>query len=89
MDQGEKRKNTHFTTFQLDLDQVTLGADDLTEGIAFLVAGHPGGLLGIVRLGRVLTFHFRGKEQVFGGIRIGSGGLDDMAGHLGFSSSGK
>ena len=63
MEQGEKRKNTHFTTFQLDLDQVTLGADDLTEGIAFLVAGHPGGLLGIVRLGLKLELQLGGDDQ--------------------------
>ncbi len=63
---------TYFTTGELDDDQISLGAGDLTELVAVLLAGDPGGLLTIVRLGLIRTFHLQRDEQVLGGIRIGT-----------------
>lgn len=61
---------TYFTTGELDDDQISFSSGDLTELVAVLLAGDPGGLLTIVRLGLIRTFHLQRDEQVLSGIRI-------------------
>ena len=74
---------TYFTSGQTYDDQIALGAFDFTEDEAILLTGDPGGFLGIVRLGLIDALLLERDVKVFGRIRIGSGALGNMAGHVG------
>ncbi|MPC31608.1 hypothetical protein E2C01_024903 [Portunus trituberculatus] len=61
--------------------QIILCSLDFTLNVTLLRIRNPAGLLGIVRFGGILHFHFHGDEKVFGGVRVGTRALLDVARH--------
>lgn len=73
-----------LTTGDLDGDEVTLGALDLTLDETLLLIGNPASLLAIVGLACVNSLLFKRDEQELGGIGVGTRAFErDMARHVG------
>ena len=65
-----------------DRDLVSIsGVNESLEVSTGALLRDPAGLLGVIRLGLELHLQLIGDDEPWGWIRIGPGGLLDMAGH--------